>query len=368
MADVIRNSQRAAAGFEAVIAYVQGSDPRLVQDRLVRLLCDLRHYAHRTRGPGFDEVLERAREDHERQQAGLVSLAREIAVAHAVNGHEHHAPQRADQHDAAVEKASAGLSPAMISDLWHYADAHGADFTEALAASERSYTEQRLHEEGPFQAGCRTVSRALPIPSPGAPSFQPAATSQGVVTSMGDAEWLLVRTAARLQDLEHRGHTALALSRDVSDRRVLSEALGAACGLAGSEVLRLLGPWISERVKSIGRGVADAAAMGHEHGITGIEPYCRLDMDGHDARLMDAFGETEPTTGTNALHRLALITAYTTAYIRAGKQAGAAPAELAERDFPQGPGAPPRQDGPLPPAGSAGVTSRAEPRPRRNGL
>jgi hypothetical protein len=367
MADVIRNSQRAAAGFEAIIAYVQASDPDLVQDRLVRLLCDLRHYAHRTNGLGFAEVLERAREDHERQQAGVASLARDMAAARAVDGHKLHAPQRDGERDAAVEKASAGLSPALISDLWHYADTHGADFTEVLAMSERSYTEQRLQEEGPFLAGCHTISRALPSPSPAVPSFQPAATSQGVVTSVGDAEWLLVRTAARLQELEQRGHTALALPSDISDRRVLSEALGAACELTGPEVLRRLEPWIRERVESIRSGVADAAAMGHEHGVTGIEPYCRLDMDGHDSRLMDAFGETEPTTDANALHRLALIRAYTTAYARARKQAGAAPAELAERDFPQGPGAPPPHDGSLPSAGSAGVISRAEPRPRQNG-
>ena len=365
MADAIRNSQRAAAGFTAISAYVQDSDPRLIQDRLVRLLCDLRHYAHRTKGPGFDEVLDRAREDHERQQAGLVSVAREMAVARAVDGH--HVPQRADERGAADERASAGLSPTLISDLWHYADTRGVDFTEALAVSERSYTDQRLQEEGPFRAGCRTISRALPGPSPTVPLFQPVATSQGVVTSMGDAEWLLVRTAGRLQELEQRGHTALALPSDISDRRVLSEALGAACELTGPEVLRLLEPWIRERVESIGRGPADAAAMGHEHGLTGVEPYCRLDMDGHDARLMNVFGETEPTTDANALHRLALIRAYTTAYIRAGKQAGAAPAELAERGFPQGPGAPPGQDGPLPPADSARATSRAEPRQPRNG-
>jgi hypothetical protein len=364
MADVIRNSERAAAGFEAITTYMQASDPRYAQDRLVWLLCDLRHYAHRTKGPGFDEVLDRAREDHERRQAGLVSVAREVAVARVVDGH--HVSQPAGERGAAAEKASAGLSPALISDLWHYAAAHGVDFTEALAVSERSYTEQRLQEEGPFRAGCRTVCRALPSPSPTVPLFQPAATSQGVVTSMGDAEWLLVRTAGRLQELEQRGHTTLALPSDISDRRVLSEALGAACELTGPEVLRLLEPWIRERVESIRRGPADAAGMGHEHGLTGIEPYCRLDMDGHDARLMNVFGETEPTTDANALHRLALIKAYTTAYIRAMRQNSATPAELAERGFPQGAGAPIGQGSPPPSADPAKATLRTEPRHGRN--
>jgi hypothetical protein len=85
------------------------------------------------------------------------------------------------------------------------------------------------------------------------------------------------------------------------------------------------------------RGMADAADMGREHGLTGVEPYCRLDEDGHDTRLMNAFGEIEPTTDANAMHRLALIRSYTAAYSRARKDAGIAPAELAERNFPQEP-------------------------------
>jgi hypothetical protein len=90
-------------------------------------------------------------------------------------------------------------------------------------------------------------------------------------------------------------------------------------GLTPPEILRRLAPWITERVEAIERGVADATEMGHERGLTGIEPHCRLDEDGHDTRLMNAFGETEPTRDANAIHRLALIRAYTAAYSRARK-------------------------------------------------
>ena len=103
MADVIPNSQRAAAAADAIAAYAGASEPVQIQDRLAQLLCDLRHHA----------------------------------------------------------------------------DQHGVDFAQAQSVSERAYTEQRLQEEGPFQAGCHTYPGAFLDPSPAASPFQPVATGQG---------------------------------------------------------------------------------------------------------------------------------------------------------------------------------------------
>ena len=380
MADVIPNSQRAAAAADAIAAYAGASEPRHVQDRLARLLCDLRHYADRLKGLRFDELLDHARQNYERQHP---SPARETAAARAVEVHEHHVLRprqddarppdtlagphhRATAHEVNVEEAPASLSAGLITDLWHYADDHGVDFVQALSASERSYTEQRLQEEGAFQAGCHTYPGAFLDASPAAPPFQTVATRQGVVTSMNDAEWLLVRTAARLHHLERKGHATLALPGDVGDRRALSEALADACGLTPPEILRQLAPRITERAEIIEHAAADAAEMGHEHGVAGVAPYCRLDQDGQDSRLMDAFGETEPTTDANAMHRLALVQAYATAYRDARKQTGATPTQLAERDYPQEPGEPTGRNVPPPSAATERATSHAEVRrPRK---
>jgi hypothetical protein len=177
---------------------------------------------------------------------------------------------------------------------------------------------------------------------------------------MSDAEWLLVRTAARLREMERRGITESALPQDMDDRRALSEALAVVCGLTGSEILDRLAPQITARAEEIENGTAAAAEMGHGHGIAGIEPYCRLDMDGYDSPLMEAFGETEWTTDANAIHRLALIQAYAMAYTRARKHAGAAPARLAERGFPQEPGESSGRDSPSHSANSAKAAPRSE--------
>ena len=290
MADVIPNSQRAAAAADAIAAYAGASEPVQIQDRLAQLLCDLRHHA----------------------------------------------------------------------------DEHGVDFAQALSVSERAYTEQRLQEEGPFQAGCHTYPGAFLDPSPAASPFQPVATGQGVVTSINDAEWLLVCTAARLHHLERKGHAALAMPDDVSDRRALSEVLADACGLTPPDILRRLAPRIIERAEAIEHAAADAAEMGREHGVAGVAPYCRLDQDGQDSRLMDAFGETEPTTNANAMHRLALVQAYATAYRDARKQTGVTPTQLAERDYPQEPDEPAGRNVPPPSADTVRATSHpAARRPRK---
>lgn len=74
------------------------------------------------------------------------------------------------------------LTAGLITDLLHYAGRYGLDFDEALAASGTAYTEQRLREEGPFQAGQDTGRDAILVSSATRP-FRPIATRPGVVTS-----------------------------------------------------------------------------------------------------------------------------------------------------------------------------------------
>jgi hypothetical protein len=381
--DATPNEQRAAAGFEAIRAYAEASEPRYIQDRVARLLCDLRHYADRISGMRFDEVLDHARTNHRSGSAQRLGLGQEAAVRRATEVQDRQAfgsqPDGwwppgmladlwgyADAHRIDLEEAAARLSAALITDLQHYADDHGVDFAKALAASERVYTEQRLQGEGPFQAGYDTRRGLFLVPSPGAPPFQPVATRQGVVISVSDAEWLFVRTAARLHELERRGKIGLARPADLSDERALGEALAGACGLTAPEVLRELEPLVRERADAVEHAVEDAAEMGREHGLAGVEPYCRLDEDGRDGQLMKAFGETEPTTDANAMHRLALIRAYATAYRDARRQAGGTPVQLAEHGFPHEAGCSPTRPDPLDSSDPVRAVARTESRhPRK---
>lgn len=56
-----------------------------------------------------------------------------------------------------------------------------------------------------------------------------------------------------------------------------------------------------------------AVRLGDQHGREGAQPYGDV-SDGGSALLMDALGETEPTTEENAPLRLALVDAYLAAY------------------------------------------------------
>ena len=353
MADGITNGQRAVAAFEAMHAYAQASrsgtsayrdNASHAQECVAWLLCDLRHYADLNSGARFDEALAASREEH--QRARRASPAQVTAVARAIEAHE--ARQRhqdgsgspdavadlrryATARGLTIQEARAHLLNALITGLRYYADAHHLDFAAALAASGRGYTGQRLQEEGQFVPGRDTSRSAVLVASSAAPPFEPVATRQGVVTSITDAEWLLVRTAARIHELGSRQPGAAAQPDDLHDRRALSRALAAACGLTEFKILTQLKPQINARAQEIQDGARVAAELGPRHGIAGAEPYCRLDMDGHDSQLMEALGETEPTTDANALYRLSLIQAYAVAYQRAG----AGPAELAKLNFPR---------------------------------
>lgn len=402
--DSITNGQRAVAALETITAYAQARDqpgydtsrdsirhePSPDLDRLSRILCALRHHADRVSGLRFDDTLNAARQDYHRHRAAdarPVSPAQVEAVRRAIEVHDQatgspkqyrdsfwppyalaEVRQYASARDLSVEAAMGRLSTALITDLQHYADDHGVDFDRALAASSRAYTEQRLREEGPFPAGCDTRQSAVLVPSPAMPPFQPIATHQGVVTSIYDAEWLLVRTAARLHDAERRGFTESDTPDDVDNRRTLSGALAAMCGLTGPEILGRLAPQIVARADEMERAAAAAAEMGRKHGIAGAQSYCPFGLDGDYSPLMEAFGETEWTTDANAGYRLALVNAYATAYARAGKHSEAAAVQMVGRDFPETPGGSSPQGDAASAANPSGITPRTESRRPRRGL
>jgi hypothetical protein len=396
--DSLASEQRAVSALRALSAYAQAQqhpaginardtdrDPLQEQDRLARLLCGLRHHADRISTLSFHDALGAARHDAGRPRAGYAPVS---AIAATAGGRALDAYDRASRapephHGSAwpagtvadlqayagrqgisFEAAITGLTTALVTDLRHYADGHGIDFEAAITASSRAYTEQRLREEGPFETGQEARSRAgtLLAAASAATIFRPVATHQGVITAFGDAEWHLVRTAARIRDQEQRGFQE-AYRPDIDDRRTLSDALSETCGLAGTEILRRLAPRIEARAMEIERGVTAAADLGRAHGSARTQPYCDLDTGGGATALLRASGETEWTTDANHPHRLALVATYTEAYLSANKQdppAAISPARIAARDFPQHTGQPTPQGG-APPALDPASQARARP-------
>jgi hypothetical protein len=243
----------------------------------------------------------------------------------------------ASSHGLGFESAVASLTTRLLAGLRHYADHQSISFQEALAAGLRAHARQRLREEGAFQAGQDPGQLASPeSPVPVSESFPPTATSQGVVISAADAEWLLTRTAARNQDRWH--HWLPASRSDADDERVLAEALAAARGQATGEIFTGLAPQIAARVMQIEDGPAAAAALGSEHGRAGVPPYCEIEDDGDVSALLGALGETEPTTGANGQYRVSLVRAYAEAYQQAARHSpppAGSPARIAARDFPR---------------------------------
>ena len=222
-----------------------------------------------------------------------------------------------------------------------------------LAAGYRAYAGQRLSVEGPFGTGQDSSLRpALLIPSAAAPAFELIATHQGIVASFAEAEWHLVRTAARI-DYQARHAPAYPYERDEDDLIALSRALGGMCGLSAEQIILQLTPRIEARITEIEQGPEKAAELGHEHGHAGIPPYCGLDIDGDATELMLASGETEWLTDANHPYRLDLVTAYAEAYKAAAQEdpsPAISPAHLASRDFPGWPA----PGGPHPGGASAG--------------
>jgi hypothetical protein len=239
--------------------------------------------------------------------------------------------------------------------------------TENQVAS--AHADARLSAEGPFATGQDPGVRpaAVLAPSVTAPPFRQVTTHQGVVTASGDAEWHLVRTAARIRSREQHGFPG-AYPPDLDDRRTLADALGGTCGLTSTEILGRLAPQIAARVTEIERGPAAAAGLGREHGHAGTQPYCDLDTDGDATPLLRAFGETEWMTDANCPHRLALVTAYAQAYRQASAQgppAATPPARIAARDFPQHTGQPTQGGAPAAPGPASQAPAKPGTRPRR---
>lgn len=397
--DPLTSGQRVASARRAISAYArvrhqptavarEGGDRESVQeqDRLAHLLCALRHHADQVATLSFPDLLSAVRQDANRTRPtdGPVNAIRAAACGHALDVYEQGGRMSALHRDSAwqtgivadlqadadrrgvsFEAAITDLTAALVTDLRRYADRHGIDFEAAIATSHRAYTEQRLREEGPFETGQEPRSRPATLLTavPAAAIFRPVATHQGVITTFGDAEWHLVRTAARIRDRERGGFQGAYLP-DIDDRRILSDALGQAYGLTGTEILRKLTSRIEIRAAEMERGVTAAADLGRVHGGAGTQPYCNPDTQEDATALMRTFGETEWTTDANYPYRLALVAAYTEAYCQASAQAPPAaisPARVAARDFPAHDGQHTTQsDAPT----ALGSASRAEAKPR----
>ena len=396
------NARDAIAAIEAVGIYAKAQlpviaasdrrhDPEQDHERLYRLLGALRHLADNLNGVSSTEALRAAHGEYERQRArdGYLTVAQRAAVAElAIEACERStgSPGRyrdsvwppdtladlrryADGQGIGFEAAMSRLMVWLLADLRHCADWQGIDFAAAMTAGERAYAEQRLGAEGSFDTGLDPAQRLDTVlaPSPAAPASGLIATHQGIVTSFADAEWHLVRTAARI-DCQARHGPASSYEPDEDDLVALSRALAGMCGQSAEQVIIQLTPRIEARIKEVEQGPDTAAGLGREHGHAGIEPYCDLDIDGDATALMHALGETEPMTDANAPYRLALVTAYAEAYRQASTQgpaAAASPARIAAQGFPHPSGAPITPAGPTAPDPAA-RPARARPgsRPR----
>ena len=394
--------QHAVAAFEAAAGYAQerlrpwtadagegGREPAQDHDRLSGMLCALRHLTDKYAEISFRSVLEDSNREYRRQRAGprrthaagAAAAARAIDVCHrsistpaqfrdsawppdSLAGLREYAAWAGQGFPAAI----GSITGQLITDLRHYADRQHIDFGTAMTAADQAYASQRLAAEGPFQTGLdpdQHPASAL-APSP-APASGLIATRQGIVTSFADAEWLLVRTAARI-DYQTRHAPASSYEPDEDDLLALSRALGGMCGQSAEQIVRQLTPQIEARIAEIERGPDTAAELGREHGQAGTEPYCDLDIDGDATALMHALGETEPMTGANYPYRLNLVTAYAQAYRQASTQgpaAAASPARIAAEGFPHHPGRPATPAGPpVPDLAARRAQTRPGSRPR----
>jgi hypothetical protein len=364
MASFRANNQRAMAALKAVAAYAQtarwqtssppaGPDPGQDRERLSRVLCGIRHLSNQFYGLRFHQILDTADELYTRARtAAPGSPAGAEAAAAAIDIHEltvparmrrpgdiwpldtlaefdSYAGSRGISREAAVTRLTAGL----VASLRQYADHQGLDFGAAMAAGLRAHAQQCLSAYGPIDTGLSPDQRpaAVLTRSAAALPFEPVVTHQGVVTAPGDAEWLLVRTAARIEQSQQRGY--LTSDRDLDDRRALAGALARACSLPEADVLGQLRSKIATRVTEIEHGPADAARLGREHGRADTEPYCDLDIDGDAATLLSALGETEWMTDANHGYRVSLVIAYADADKQAS-QHGPPAADTPARDFP----------------------------------
>ena len=389
------SNQRAIAALETVAAYAQtapwqtsslpaGADQERDRERLSRVLCGVRHLSDQFYGLRFHQIRATADELYTwARTAAPGSSAGAEAAAAAIDIYQLTMPARmrrpgsiwplgtlaefdsyASSRGISREAAVARLTSGLLASLQQYADHQDLDFGSAMAAGLRAHAQQCLSAYGPIDTGLVPDRRPAGVltPSATAPPFEPVVTHQGVVTAPGDAEWLLIRTAARIEQKEQRSY--LTSDRDLDDRRALTDALARACSLPEADVLSQLTSKIAARVTEIEHGPAEAAQLGREHGRAGIEPYCDLDIDGDATALLGALGETEWMTDANHGYRVSLVIAYADAYKQASQQgppAADSPARVAARDFPP-------QHLPSPHAGApaspdAASPARAQPRP-----
>jgi hypothetical protein len=402
MASFRANNHRAVAALEAVAGYAQaapgqtrplpaGPGPERDSERLSLVLCGIRHLSDQLYGLRFQQVRDtadglywQARTAAPGSPAGGEAGAEAIEIYElfmpagmrrpggiwpldALAEFDRYAGIRGISREAAVARLTAWL----VASLRHYADRQGLDFGSAMTAGLRAHAQQCLSAYGPVDTGLapdRRPPAVLTLPA-SAPPFEPVVTRQGVVTSPGGAEWLLVRTTARIEQEERHGY--LTAGRDLDDRRALADALATACGLPAADVLSALASRIAARVAEIEHGPAQAARLGREHGRARTAPYCDLDIDGDAGALMSALGETERMTDANHGYRLSLVIAYADAYKQAsqhGLSAADVAARVATHDFPSlrlpSAGAPASPDAP----GPAWAQPRPGPehRPRRH--
>jgi hypothetical protein len=370
--------QHAVAAFEAIAGYARerlrpwtadgsegGREPAQDHYRLSGMLCALRHLADKYAEISFRSVLEDSNQEYRRQRAdphpilsaGTAAAARAIDTCHrsidaptqfrdsawppdALAGLREYAAWAGQGFPAAI----ASITGQLTTDLWHYADRQHIDIGAAMTAADQAYASHRLAGEGAFQTGLDLGQHPAPAltPSPAAPASGLIATRQGIVTSFADAEWLLVRTAARV-DYQASNAPASSYEPDEDDLLALSRALGGMCGQSAGQIIRQLIPQIEARIAEIERGPDTAAELGREHGQAGTGPFCDLDIDGDATALMHELGETEPMTGANYPYRLNLVTAYAQAYQQASMQgpaAAASPPRIAAESFPHHPGRP----------------------------
>ena len=395
--------QHAVAAFEAIAGYARerlrpwtadagegGREPAQDHDRLSGMLCALRHLTDKYAEISFRSVLEDSNREYRRQRAGprrphaagTAAAARAIDTCHrsidaptqfrdsawppdALAGLREYAAWAGQGFPAAIGSITGHL----ITDLRHYADRQHIDIGMAMTAAGQAYASQRLAAEGPFQTGLDLDQHPASglTPSPAAPASRLIATRQGIVTSIADAEWLLVRTAARI-DYQTRNAPASSYEPDEDDLLALSRALGGMRGQSAEQIVRQLTPQIEARIAEIERGPDTAAELGREHGQASTEPYCDLDIDGDATALMHELGETEPMTGANYPYRLNLVTAYAQAYRQASTQgpaAAASPARIAAEGFPHRPGRPATPAGPpVPDLAARRAQTRPGSRPR----
>ena len=169
----------------------------------------------------------------------------------------------------------------LIAGLHHYADSRGIGFDSAVASGQAAYKRHRAGEDHPYRIGDEVHLRQRPdtgfpgrgvvvsifperdgeptyhVRFPGqanatplrgreigpAAAFPSATTNQGTAASLAAAERLLIETAARIRACEQR--QVPPHDHDLADKDSLLLAIGNACALAGSDVLRHLEPQVA---------------------------------------------------------------------------------------------------------------------------